>query len=250
MNRNLALFSTLLLCFILLSGAPATQAQEKDSCSVSLDVTADFVSSFIWRGLVSDMKPNIQPCVTFTACNFEAGFWGTSNLDNTYREVDYWLAYSYKNFTLTLNDYFWTPFFDSVKFFNWNEKTTGHFLEASLEWEGPEKFPIKLLAATFIYGPDKKFTYDAVTNETKGKNQYSTYFEASYLFKLKKTEVNIFVGGTPAEGFYDSNAGIVNLGLTAKKEIPFSEKYSMPLSGSLILNPKANQAYIVLGITI
>ena len=247
-----SIFSILLIiCILIFSSHQKSWAQDKDSSNVSLEVTADLVSSYIWRGMLCDMKPNIQPNIALTISDFEIGLWGTSNFDNTYREVDYWLSYTYKDFSLTLNDYFWTPYFDSLKFFNWNNKTTGHTLEASLAWEGTESFPLKITAATFIYGADKKFDhFDEISKEPQYKNQYSSYFELAYPFKLKKTEVNTFLGITPAEGLYADGAGIVNLGFSAKKYIVMSDKYSLPLTASFITNPYEGTTYIVLGISL
>ena len=240
----------LMIGIILLGQAYPLWAQEKDSCKVTVDVTADVVSSYIWRGLVSDLKPNIQPSVALGIGNFEAGIWGSSNFDNTYREVDYWLAYSYKSFTLTFNDYCWSPYLDKGKYFNWNNSSTCHYLELQLDWEGPEKFPVKCTAATFIHGLDKKFNDDDTLKGGDLKNNYSTYFEVSYPFQLKNTEINVFAGGTPAEGFYADKAALINVGISAKKQLAITEQYSLPLTGSLVVNPHEEQVYFVFMITL
>ncbi|MHC1708564.1 MAG: hypothetical protein AB9842_13725 [Bacteroidales bacterium] len=238
------------LIFVMACYASPAMAQEAESEKYTLDVNADLVSSYLWRGVVSDMKPNIQPTVAFSTGNFEAGIWGSSNFDNTYREVDYWLSYSYKNFTLTFNDYCWSPYLEKGKYFNWNQASTNHYLELQLDWEGPEKFPIKCTAATFVYGLDKKFEDNDTMKGGDLKNNYSTYLELGYPFIINHTELSVFAGGTPGEGFYADKAAVINVGVSAKKQLPITEKYSLPLTGTLIVNPKEDQVYFVLGITL
>ncbi|MCX6270640.1 MAG: hypothetical protein NTU44_05365 [Bacteroidetes bacterium] len=127
------------------------------------------------------MAPNVQPYLTLSAGNFEAGAWATSNFNGTYRELAFWVAYSYKNFTLSVNDYLWPPYIDSLRFFNYDNETAGHFLDGSLEWDGPESFPLELSVSTLFYGPDDKFDhYDPATKTSYYKNQYSTNLEACY----------------------------------------------------------------------
>jgi hypothetical protein len=243
------IFYVCLFLFVLL--AMPGKGQNKDSCKISVDVTADLVSSYLWRGIVSDMKPGIQPCISFDLGNFQLGAWGSSDFDDSYREVDWWLAYSFNNFTLTLNDYCWSPYLDKGKYFNWNEGSTGHFLETSLEWFGTAVIPLHLTAATFIYGPDKDWSeMDSVTPSSDLKNQYSTYFEVAYPFSIKEVEINAFLGGTPAEGFYSDKAAFTNIGFSVKKLLPLTEKFSLPVFGSLILNPQQNDVYFVFGISL
>jgi hypothetical protein len=241
---------TILTSIIFLLGIKTVFSQETRDRG-SFDLKADIVSSYLWRGTVADPKPNIQPCLTYTFKNFSIGAFGSTNLDNSYREVDFFASYSFKNFTFTLNDYYWSPFIDSLDFTNYDYVKSGHFLEGVIDYEISESFPLKIQAATIFFGPDNKFDhFDSVTGETFYVNYYSTYFEASYPFALNGYDLKAFVGGTPSEGMFGTKAGIVNMGLTAFKTIKASASWDIPVTGSLIFNPQQSKIYFTLGITL
>jgi len=87
----------------------------------------------------------------------------------------------------------------------------------------------------------------------------SKYLELGYAADVKGVAVNVFAGmaldnpeiakGEP-EGFYGQRAaGIINLGFTLSKEIQITENYSLPVFGSLITNPEAENIFMVFGIS-
>lgn len=94
--------------------------------------------------------------------------------------------------------------------------------------------------------------------DTSGNQQYSLYIEFGYGFKYKAVDVSLFAGFTPIDadedkgesGFYGDTAGFVNMGLTASKEITITDKFSLPVSASLIANPMAENLFLVFGITL
>ncbi len=73
-------------------------------------------SAYIWRGMVVNDKPVLQPSLTVSGGGFSASAWGNINLtaDNGYRgeasEMDYWLAYTVpgKDLDWTLTYYAYT----------------------------------------------------------------------------------------------------------------------------------------------
>ncbi|HRY33316.1 MAG TPA: hypothetical protein P5531_10150 [Bacteroidales bacterium] len=241
---------TLLLILSLLIKPFWLAAREKDSCKLELNVAAEVVSSYLWRGLVGDLSPNIQPSLSLAYGQFELGLWGSSNFHGTYREVDSWLSYSWKSLTFTVNDYFYTPN-DTLRFFEYNYDKTGHLIEGMLGWDGPASFPLKLSVATFFMGPDNEFDYyDTTSKIAYYRNNYSTYLEVRYPFSVKQTECEAFLGGTPMEGYYGSSPGIINLGIRASRKLKITEHYTLPVNGSLILNPQHGAAYFVIGLEI
>lgn len=48
----------------------------------------------------------------------------------------------------------------------------------------------------------------------------------------------------------DKKFNVVNLGLSTIKAIVISEKFSLPLTGKVILNPNKDQIFFVLGFTL
>jgi hypothetical protein len=43
---------------------------------------------------------------------------------------------------------------------------------------------------------------------------------------------------------------VVNLGITVSKEIKISDSFSLPLTTSFIINPQAENVFLVLGISL
>jgi hypothetical protein len=245
-----------LKCVILIlvfTSAANSQAQEKYDFSVK--ASADLVSSYIWRGVPSYsyvneqpvLAPNFQPTLGFGLGGFELGAWGSTDFTGSFKELDLYALYKYKTVTITFTDYYWDLNWLSKPYFSYNHETTSHLLEGALSYKG-EKIPLSLTVATMFYGADKKF-------DDPSKNNFSTYIELGYTFKVKEFSFDTFMGMTPADGLYGdgyggvTGFGVVNLGLTGYKTIKLSEKYETTLRSSLIFNPQHDKAYLVFGIT-
>ena len=87
----------ILLIAILLCTAFA-QAQE-------VFVTADFVSSYIWRGIDSG-NASVQPSLGLNWKGLTVYAWGSTEFREKNNEIDLSLEYEYKNLTLYANNYF------------------------------------------------------------------------------------------------------------------------------------------------
>ncbi len=268
---------TLLLLVVSLNLAPLNHGYTQESpepvetpgAAAQLNLGADLVSRYIWRGRDYGNSPSVQPNVSFSVAGFKIGAWGSYGLaqstkkinDSTlvnmghYAEMDLYICYTYKWFTLQVTDFFFpNPLNanDGNKYYNYENATTGHTLEGCLMFAGPDKFPLQLTVSTLFYGADKN--KDSVGVYGAGtKNNYSTYIEAAYIFKLKKIGVDLkpFVGGIPfGSSWYGDYAGIVNCGLTASKTISITDKFSLPLYVSAITNPQAESVFLVVGVTL
>lgn len=234
----------------------------------TLNFGADIMSRYIWRGYDYGNSPAFQPNLYFSWQGLNIGAWGSYAfsshsimIDDTtvvdlghYSEMDLYISYTYKWFTLMFFDYFTMNGLnvnEGNKYFNYYNKTTGHTFEVCLTFEGPEKFPLIFSAATLVYGNDKNKDSTGVYGLGE-KNNFSTYIEAAYRFQFKKIDLELkpFIGGIPfGSSWYGPYGGIINLGLTAKKGIPVTEKYSIPIQASLITNPQAQSIFLVFGIS-
>jgi len=58
------------------------------------------------------------------------------------------------------------------------------------------------------------------------------------------------VGGTPAEGAYSDGANIVNIGLSASRDIKISNQLSIPAFAKVVMNPYADKVYFVFGVSL
>jgi len=237
------------------------QAEKEKTAKVTLDLGADLVSRYIWRGQNFGKSAAIQPSLSVNAFGFSLGAWGSyafsrhtkqvndsTSVDFHFTELDLFLSYTYKYFTLMLFDYYAYLPIDTLPgtdYFNWDNKTTFHTLEGSFIFDGPEKFPLQFIASVLFYGADKgKDSTGAIG--FGDKNNYSTYFELSYKFNVKGFSIRPFIGGIPFESlWYGPRAGINNFGVNVRKEIPVSKKFSIPVQSNLIFNPMSKKAYLV-----
>lgn len=275
MNQKARLF---FIFFAMLIGAVNLCAQEETEDS-PWNVGADFVSRYIWRGInLGGSSPSLQPFVEYGFGTddhaFTIGAWGAYSISGTQtgQEADLYLSYSFKEmFSLIVTDYFLPD--ETVannSYFNYNmdwtsinngtKAQTGHVAEVALSFDGTEKIPVSLTFAMNVWGADSR-KYENVTGTMVAADKIvmSKYLEIAYSTEIKGIGLDLFAGacldnpdianGEPA-GFYgQESAGLINLGLSLSKEIPLTEKYAIPISGSLITNPEAQNIFMVFGIS-
>ena len=233
-----------LFIVIILLAANTINAQETGDSAKTQNfyLSTDIVTNYIWRGLIYSETANLQPYLAYTndKGNFTIGAWGSYSLEKYYSEVDFFASYNLGNFTLAVWDYF-TMYEKTNRFFDYGSDTTVHALEAMITFNGPESFPIELIASTFFYGNDK---------DAQGDNYYSTYFEVGYPFNWKANNLKLFMGLTPQEGLYADDFAVCNIGIKNTREIKINDKFSIPLSGTVIVNPNTENIFFVFGITI
>jgi hypothetical protein len=251
MKKN-KLIGMILLLSTTVAALQAQDATGESSWKVNLG--SDIVSSYVWRGTAFGHSPAIQPTLSLAGHNFEIGCWGSAATNNDFKEVDLYAKYTVKGLTLTVTDYY-VPSADGVplspdnRFFMYADKETAHTLEASLQFTGPESFPIRVLGGVFLYGNDKRWGYD-IAKDSTNSSYYSAYVEAGYTFALKNNTLDLFLGMTPKAGAYGNGAGLVNAGLSVSRNIRITNDFDLPVKGSLIVNPQASEVYFVFGITI
>jgi len=241
-------------------------AKEK---SATLAFGADIMSRYIWRGIDFGNSPAVQPNLSFSWKGLTFGAWGSYAFskhsvrinDSTvvdagnYSEMDLYVSYTYKWFTFMFFDYFTINGLNANegnRYFDYRNKTTRHTFELCLTFDGPDRFPLQIMASTLVYGDDKNKDSHGVYG-LGNDNNYSTYFELGYKLHFKRIGVELkpFIGGIPfGSSWYAPHAGITNLGITAKKEIPVSLQYNLPVQVSLVTNPQAQSVFLVFGISI
>ena len=213
-----------------------------------LSVGADVVSRYIWRGIESGgHSPSIQPTIEFSTSGFALGVWGalpTANPD-ALEEMDIYANYSFNlnnlgSFSLGFTDYMFPNSGTKIGNFNNYDDEGGpgaHFIEANVIYSGPESLPIYLSVNVFFYNLENN----------------PIYFELGYSTSVSNTPLDVFIGGTPGEdGMYYgvNNFSIINTGIKVSKEIKFTDSFSLPVFGSVILNPASEDLYYVLGISL
>lgn len=213
-----------------------------------LSVGFDVVSRYIWRGIESGgHSPSIQPTIEFSTSGFALGVWGalpTANPD-ALEEMDIYVNYSFNlnnsgSVSFGFTDYMFPNSGTKIGNFNNYDDEGGpgaHFIEANATYSGPESLPVYLSFNIFFYN---------LANNP-------IYFELGYSTSVSDVPLDIFIGGTPGEEemYYSvNNFSIINTGIKVSKEIKFTDSFSLPVFGSIILNPASEDLYYVLGISL
>lgn len=263
--------------FVVLALSTTTiYAQESSSWSVGADVA----SRYVWRGLnLGGSSPSIQPYIEYSFGSedhaFAVGAWGAYSTSGTTtgQEADLYLSYTMNDmFSLTITDYFFPDESAGMhNYYNYNmdwdminsgeEAQTGHVVEAALSFNGTEDFPVSILFAMNVWGADARaYTEEGGAMTPDDNIVMSKYVELGYSTKVKDYSLDLFAGaaldnpdtenGEPT-GFYgQENAGLINLGLTLSKEVKITESFALPMYGSLITNPEAENIFLVFGISL
>lgn len=190
-------------------------------------VNADVVSSYVWRG-VQFSGASIQPTVDFTAGGFSIGSWGSAGFDG-FLEMDLYAKYAFDfGLTLGLTDYY----YPGTDYFDLSKATGAHGFELNLGYEIGD-FSI---SANYMLN-------EAGGAATAGGDKY---FELGYAFK----SFSIFAGAGDGWHTPDGKFGLVNIGLSTSKDIKITDSFTLPLKGSMILNPTTKQYFLVAGITL
>jgi hypothetical protein len=242
---NIHRFSILKFCAVVAFTVLCfpTKAQNNNS---HFSVTADVVSSYIWRGVPQEGtkggSPNVQPTVSYVNGAFCAGAWGSYAFSGNVKEVDLYATLSLPDaFSVTVTDYNWNNGNDgSLGYFNYKSGKTGHVFEGTLAYGGTKSFPLSIAWNTMFYGADKN---------ANGNQAFSTYVELGLPIA---SNVKAFLGASlfDSPNYYNNGFSVINLGLKVSKEIKFSDSFSLPVYGIVGANPQSEKAFFVAGITL
>ncbi len=242
------------LVLLLLFGLAAGISAENTSEKITVNTGVDLYSRYVWRGIDIANTPSIQPAISVGYAGLELGVWGAYTLSNQTSasdEIDFWLGYS-----RTLNngvaisgivtDYTYPN--SGSDFFNFNNYDAltadstpapgAHTLELGASVTGPKTFPVTISGYVNVYN-------DAGSN---------TYFQIDCPVTANETSLNFFCGATGGSednpGYYGAdNFSVINLGVTASREIKMSASFALPLTVQFILNPKAEISHLVVALS-
>lgn len=247
-ERSLRTIALILLVASLPVGAMAGDK------AVTVSSGVDFYSRYVWRGLDIANAPSVQPSVAFGYEGFEFGCWGAYTLSNEASasdEIDFWLGYSGDlgsgaSFGLLVTDYYFPN--AGIEFFNFNDYDAvtddtipdpgAHTIEAGVSVTGPTSFPITVAGYINFYNDE-------------GSN---TYFQVDYPLTVGETGVTFFVGATGGSednsDYYGADEfAVINVGVSAVRNIAVSEKFELPLTVSFIVNPEQEISHLVVGLS-
>ncbi|MEM1128566.1 MAG: hypothetical protein AAGI71_18120 [Bacteroidota bacterium] len=229
-------------------------AQEADATPL-VDVTAGvtLTSRFIYRGLNLGEAPQVQPNITLRVGHFELTGWSShpiaqaadesvgSPRQANYREVLFWALYHIDVGVGTLTPYIQNHYNPNTgRLFDMDDGGDGaHFLQAQLMFSGHDGWlPIDAMVGYVVYNDPGR----------------SVYVEAGYRFSVDQVNLRAFAGGVPGKspfnGVPERGAYITNVGLTATRAIPLTDRFELPLSVGLIFNPYTENAYGVFSLSL
>jgi hypothetical protein len=217
-------------CLAALTALGASPAGAQDGVTVSVGV--DVVSRYIWRGIDAADAPSMQPAVTLSVQGLSVGAWGSYSLSNNLTQGSLGVLFT---------DYYFPNAGGGLSNYRDYDTPDGpgaHVLEAGAVVT-PPSFPISLAACVNIYNDEG----------------HSVFLQASYPFAVGETSLTVFAGATPGSdknpGYYGTDQfKFLHVGLTAKKEVPVSDRFSLPLWVSWSANPNLDIAYLVVGFSL
>ena len=211
------------------------------SAEVETTVGADVVSRYIWRGCdLGDAA--LQPTLGVSAAGFDLTLWGSTGIVNftDTKEFDVTLSYGIEGLSVGVTDYWFNVGPEPYgRYFKYDEKSTNHIFEAFL---GYDLGFASVTWYTNFYGNDFK---------ADGDRAFSSYCELSAPFSALGAEWTATAGFVPMEsGLYGTDGfAVTNLSLKASKELEITDKFSLPISAGLTVNPCSEMAYLVFGIS-
>jgi len=207
---------------------------EQDDRKLTVDVGADLVSSYIWRGMYQT-GASIQPALSLSAYGVTIGAWGSTDFSTNFKELDFYLSCEINRFTAGISDYWWNG--EGASYFR---DHGSHHIEATLGYTFPEKFPLRLEINTMLTGDEDK--------DDDGCKYYSTYIAAGFPFSFRDIDFETEIGVSPWKGMYYRKAAVAAITVKATKNLQLTNKYALPVFVELIFSPAKDNAFFVFGV--
>ena len=231
----------ILVTLAVLSLAALAPAKAQDKLETS--VGADFVSRYIWRGQELG-GVSFQPTLGLSYKGLSLSAWGSVGLANAAdtKEFDLTLGYTIAGFNIGVTDYWFDAGLDPLnRYFMYRSDCTNHVFEANIGYD-------------FGFAAIQWYTNFAGNDglNPAGKRAFSSYLEISAPFTLGGADWSAAVGAVPyATDFYGTERfSVVNLSLTASKEIAVTDTFSIPVFTQVAANPYTREAFFLIGFTL
>jgi len=229
----------LIITAILFTAAVTAKAQD----TLETSIGTDLVSQYVWRG--QDLGGvSVQPTLGLSYKGLSLSAWGSAGLSNPAdtREFDLTLAYTIGGFNIGVTDYWFNAGLDPLnRYFAYAADCTNHVFEANVGYD----FGFASLQWYTNFAGNDGLTPDE-------KRAYSSYVEVNVPFVLGGVDWTATAGAVPfATDFYGVEGfGVVNVALTASKDIRITDSFSIPVFAQVAANPYSKNAFFVFGITL
>ena len=229
----------LIITALLFIAAVTAKAQD----TLETTIGTDLVSQYVWRG--QDLGGvSVQPTLGLGYKGLSLSAWGSAGLSNPAdtREFDLTLAYTVGGFNIGVTDYWFNAGLDPLnRYFAYAADCTNHVFEANVGYD----FGFASLQWYTNFAGNDGLTPDE-------KRAYSSYVEVNVPFVLGGVDWTATAGAVPfATDFYGVEGfGVVNVALTASKDIRITDSFSIPVFAQVAANPYSRNAFFVFGITL
>ena len=229
----------LIITAFLFTAAVTAKAQD----TLETTIGTDLVSQYVWRG--QDLGGvSVQPTLGLSYKGLSLSAWGSAGLSNPAdtREFDLTLAYTIGGFNIGVTDYWFNAGLDPLnRYFAYAADCTNHVFEANVGYD----FGFASLQWYTNFAGNDGLTPDE-------KRAYSSYVEVNVPFVLGGVDWTATAGAVPfATDFYGVEGfGVVNVALTASKDIRITDSFSIPVFAQVAANPYSRNAFFVFGITL
>jgi len=229
----------LIITAILFTAAVTAKAQD----TLEATIGTDLVSQYVWRGQNLG-GVSVQPTLGLGYKGLSLSAWGSAGLSNPAdtREFDLTLAYAIGGFNIGVTDYWFNAGLDPLnRYFAYAADCTNHVFEANVGYD----FGFASLQWYTNFAGNDGLT-------PAEKRAYSSYVEVNVPFVLGGVDWTATAGAVPfATDFYGVEGfGVVNVALTASKDIRITDSFSIPVFAQVAANPYSRDAFFVFGITL
>lgn len=230
MKKHLFTIVTIMACTI------STFAQD----SLQVSVGADVISKYVWRGIDQGSGASIQPNLGVSFKGLSLSIDGSASIATpSINEIDIELSYEIGNVSFGITDYYNTNSENS----SYSDYTNNHTFEFNIAYTISDNVPLTLSWNTmFLAGKEDEYN-------DNDKRMYSSYFNASYDFDVHGVTLTPAIGINPWESQYYDKFGVLDITLTASKELKLTDSFALPIYAQAIVSPVLDKAYIVFGIT-
>lgn len=195
---------------------------------------ADLVSRYVWRGTDFGNSAAIQPTIEYSKDGFAIGAWGSYALSTNIggSEADLYVSYSVENFSIGITDYY----FPGEGFANSPGTvpiTSGNYFD----YENAHLFELNLGYAIESFSISANYFFANLNDDL--------YFELGYNIE----NVDLFAGIGNESYTSDGEFNLVNVGLSASRDIEITETFALPVFGSVVLNPDSEQLFLLFGLS-
>jgi len=225
---KLKLFFTVLMTILVFSSNNLMAQEEENENPSKFSAGADFYSNYIWRGSKLGTGPAFQPHMEFATGGLTIGAWGSFDAAG-FMESDLFVNYDFPfGLSLRVIDYY----YPGQPYFDYSDSTGSHAFEVG--------------AGYTIGGLSLSANY--ILNEAGGAASAGgdMYFQADYAFE----HFSIFLGAGDGWHTSDGNFAICHVGIGTEQTIKITDKFSIPVTGQVILNPEQEQFYLVVGFSL